>query len=85
MRLSCWKVHPRVGVWIEIICGQEYPINSDVHPRVGVWIEICVRIEPCAKVVFTPVWGCGLKLKELRWRRSRRMAFTPVWGCGLKC
>ena len=34
------RVHPRVGVWIEIKIKETGLIGQAVHPRVGVWIEI---------------------------------------------
>ena len=54
-------VHPRVGVWIEIITSSVVISPKSVHPRVGVWIEINQSYPPKFGFPFTPVWGCGLK------------------------
>ena len=88
---SCWRcspglllrVHPRVGVWIEILSLNGTPPTATVHPRVGVWIEILLEMLPGLAPAFTPVWGCGLKWIQRR-IIVKRVLFTPVWGCGLK-
>ena len=65
-RKSCYLaigVHPRLGVWIEIINSfLVISFCSQVHPRLGVWIEIRRHFSPVKRVImFTPAWGCGLK------------------------
>ena len=45
-RITQWiiRVHPLVGVWIEIPSLMKYGSQqSSVHPLVGVWIEILIQ------------------------------------------
>ena len=82
---SSHGVHPRVGVWIEMLKKVNERFREiEFTPVWGCglkydWLDNGVEPER-----FTPVWGCGLK-SITRLCCSAKGAFTPVWGCGLKC
>ena len=50
-------VHPRVGVWIEMMAAFVEGTAQAVHPRVGVWIEI--NMPPWKKVKKSGSPPCG--------------------------
>ena len=59
-----YAVTPRVGVWIETICGNNTLFICIVTPRVGVWIETVLLISPSFGLGSLPAWECGLKRKS---------------------
>ncbi len=81
--LTCLRVAPLVGAWIEMLPRSKYCMDEAVAPLVGAWIEIGNTTTIASGIGSLPSWERGLKYLMLDCG-LRRQEVAPLVGAWIE-